>query len=353
MDDGKLVLVSGASGYVASHCIKLLLEKGYRVRGTVRSLKNAEKVNPIRKLDPSGAQLELVEADLMQDETWPRAVKDCTYVLHVASPIGQGASQAFIDAAVRGATSVLRACGNEPSVKKVVQTSSTMAICDGNNPPKSKYDETDWTPIELQNSGWYTQSKVLAERAAWELWKSGELKNKFDFTVINPGFIVGPPLTDSTGSSMTLAIHIMTKPVIPVLNPNSIDVRDVAEAHIRAMERPETNGHRIIVADGAPITLKEYGLQLKKVFGPLGYCPATTVLPQFVIWIASFFVGDAGQLMKMQFDKRVDNTKMQELLGMNSWRNPLDGMVDMVDELIERGLIKKTEKWEQTRRRNK
>ncbi|CAJ0929546.1 unnamed protein product, partial [Mesorhabditis belari] len=343
MMEEKLVLVSGASGYLASWCIKLLLERGYRVRGTVRSLKNPQKVDPVRKLEPTGKRLELVEADLMKDDTWPKAVKGCDYVLHVASPLVVGGSQKTVDTAIQGATSVLKACGDELSVKKVVLTSSSLAICDGHNPPKEYYDENDWTYIE--ESTWYTKSKKLAEEAAWKLYKSGELKNKFDFTVINPGFIVGPPLVDDIGTSVQLAIQLMTMPMLPKMAFNSIDIRDVAEAHIRALERPETNNHRIAVTEEDPVSMKDFGIRLKKVFGPLGYSPTTGTLPQFVVKIGSFFSADMIDVLKMQCYIRFNNTKMRELLGMSP-RSTLDGMVDMIDELINRGHIKKTARWE-------
>uniref|UniRef100_A0A0K0DF20 Epimerase domain-containing protein n=1 Tax=Angiostrongylus cantonensis TaxID=6313 RepID=A0A0K0DF20_ANGCA len=122
-----LVLVTGASGYIASHCVRLLLNYDYRVRGTVRSLKNEKKVTPIRRLQQDG-RLELVEADLMNGECWKSAVSGCKYILHVASPFMIVPDASCVDIAVTGTLNVLRAASKEYSVKKVVLTSSCTAV---------------------------------------------------------------------------------------------------------------------------------------------------------------------------------------------------------------------------------
>jgi nucleoside-diphosphate-sugar epimerase len=164
----KLVLVSGASGFLASHIIKLLQEEGYRVRGTVRSLKDEKKVAPLRKLANNPKhELELIEADLNDESSWLDAVKDCNYVMHTASPVPKyvpSDENEVIKPAVNGTLFVLKACVQEGNkVERIVLTSSVSAISGDECTTDKLYSEKDFSVIEKSQP--YTKSKILAEKA--------------------------------------------------------------------------------------------------------------------------------------------------------------------------------------------
>ena len=194
-DENDLVLVTGASGYVAIHIVKQLLELNYRVRCTVRSLKDEKKVAAIRDLDKNSKhKLELVEANLLDEKSWINAVKNCTYVLQTASPFPADRPKnenELITPAVNGTLFVFRACVQEESlVKRVVLTSSVAAIAPEAFENGRKYTEDDWPNTNSLSP--YPKSKTLAEKAAWDFCeerkKSGQ--SCFELAVINPGFIL-------------------------------------------------------------------------------------------------------------------------------------------------------------------
>uniref|UniRef100_A0A914D2X2 NAD-dependent epimerase/dehydratase domain-containing protein n=1 Tax=Acrobeloides nanus TaxID=290746 RepID=A0A914D2X2_9BILA len=238
------VLVTGASGYLATHCVQQLLSGGYAVRGTVRSLKNPDKIQPLRSLNFAKERLELVEADLEKADTWPRVVESCDYVLHVASPFPPVGDENTIRTALDGTLNVLKACAKCHSVKKVVLTSSIAAIMYGNDNHGKTVTEKDWSNIDGKNINTYQKSKTIAETAAWDFVKTiPDGDNKFKLTCLNPGFIVGPSLTEVEGTSVTIIKRIMNRemPGLPMLNFHMVDVRDCAKAHILAMENPKSD----------------------------------------------------------------------------------------------------------------
>nr|XP_006823935.1 PREDICTED: bifunctional dihydroflavonol 4-reductase/flavanone 4-reductase-like [Saccoglossus kowalevskii] len=169
--DVQLVLVTGASGYIASHVVQQLLKNGYRVRGTVRSKKNATKVQHLLNLCPDAQhELELVEADLLDVESWKPAVDGCSHVIHVASPFPSEAPKhedEIIKPALEGTLNVLKACQNAGTVKRVVVTSSIAAVSGGfTGESNVVFSEKDWPNVDT--IGTYEKSKTLAEKAAWD-----------------------------------------------------------------------------------------------------------------------------------------------------------------------------------------
>lgn len=196
-----LVLVSGASGFVASHCVLQLLSAGYTVRGTVRSLKNEAKVAFLRGLPHAQQRLQLVEADLEDEKSWIPAVAGCKYVLHVASPFPMENPQHeddLIRPAVKGTLSVLQAAAESGCVARVVLTSSVVAINsmagDAHATSKEKgtahvFTEDDWTDVSKAPP--YAKSKVLAEAAAWKVSSRFSLRSLvFSLFWLFAGFIV-------------------------------------------------------------------------------------------------------------------------------------------------------------------
>lgn len=186
-----LILVTGASGYIATHIVKQLLENDFRVRGTVRSLEDQKKVLPLKTLVTKPKyELELCEADLLNDDCWLSVIKDCTYVLHTASPFPNKTPRdenEIINPAVNGTLSVLKACIQPGSkVKKVVLTSSVAAVAGDNFKHLYTYTENDWPDLENQQA--YTKSKIMSEKAAWNFMK--ENNPKFALVTINPGYVM-------------------------------------------------------------------------------------------------------------------------------------------------------------------
>ena len=189
MSQDNLVLVTGASGYVACHVVQQLQRAGYRVRGTVRSLKNDKKCQPIRELCPDAKHpVEFVEADLLQPETWPAAVAGCSYVIHTASPfpfMPPKNPDDVIKPAVDGTLNVLRAVKGAGCAKRVVLTSSNAAVCGDVAREGKTYDETDWTDVNEWTSA-YAKSKTLAEKAAWEFVDALSGDDRLELAVMNP-----------------------------------------------------------------------------------------------------------------------------------------------------------------------
>ncbi|KAJ1543358.1 hypothetical protein HK096_008551 [Nowakowskiella sp. JEL0078] len=256
-----IVLVTGITGFVGSHVANQLLSAGYRVRGTLRSLKKKDEV--FNKIVPSGASnlLELREIDLLDSaEKWEEVVRGCEYIQHIASPFPLKKPKHeddLIKPAVEGTQAVLRAALKVGGVKRVVLTSSIAAMVSGRQSEYDTvasdgtvlkkghiFDESDWTDIAKADA--YSKSKTLAEKSAWEFVKTNG--NPFELAVINPGFISGPYLLPYFASSAEVVKAIMTNeyPVVP--DPFYLvycDVRDVALAHIRAMEIKEAAGNRL------------------------------------------------------------------------------------------------------------
>ncbi|CAJ0585113.1 unnamed protein product, partial [Mesorhabditis spiculigera] len=341
MTTGKLVLVTGASGYLGAHCIKRLLEQGYQVRGTVRNVNNATKVDPIKILDPNGKQLTLVEADLGESAGWSSAVSGCDYVLHVASPCGFFTTDEVIQTAIDGTRNVLEACANEPSIKKVVLTSSMLAIFEGH--PSGKLTNKDWSILD--NAAPYPKSKTLAEQWAWEFVKEGGRKNNFILTVINPGLIFGPPLTPEKSSSAEIVSRMMGMPALPHVNFTIVDVRDVATAKVAALSAPETDGQRVICTNAEPAPMVELSKALREEFGSQGYCPPTRNIPDWLVRFGSNFSQQMAEIAsRLGVVHTFDNSMLIKLLGRAPIR-PEDSIVEMTYELIERGHIKKTTKY--------
>uniref|UniRef100_A0A7E4VXF1 Epimerase domain-containing protein n=1 Tax=Panagrellus redivivus TaxID=6233 RepID=A0A7E4VXF1_PANRE len=339
-----LVLVTGSSGYLATHCVQQLLWAGYRVRGTVRSLKNEKKVAPLRALEHADERLELVVADLEQAEPWPAAVKGCDYVLHTASPFPIIADEGIVELAVNGTLFVLRACAKEPSVKKVVLTSSCAAINEGHDDEDRVFTEADYTVEDSPKVPPYSRSKAAAERAAWEFQRSiPDSDNKFALTTINPTLITGPLLMDTQGTSITIVRRFLNNemPGTPALNLGIVDVRDVAKAHILAMTNPRTDGERILVTATPSLWFKDIAKILAAEFRSQGYWLPSLQVPYPILVLYSFFDSEAKSiLMRVGRKVRFDNSKAKELLGMQ-FKDPAKSIVEMAYSMIERGILPK------------
>lgn len=244
------VLVTGASGFIGLHCIQQLLSKGYQVNGTLRSLDREDEIRSgLLEAGTHHDDLNLYALDLNSDDGWDDAITGCDYVLHVASPISLNDHNEdyFVKPAVAGVNRALK-FAKKHSIKKVVLTSSVAAIFDTIE-KKNHFDESDWSDPNNPAISHYSKSKTLAEMAAWEYVKNEG--NPFDLTVINPALVTGPTLTGDLGES-NKAVQMVAAGKMPVAVPlmfGYVDVRDVASAHILAMENPAANGERFALAE--------------------------------------------------------------------------------------------------------
>jgi nucleoside-diphosphate-sugar epimerase len=335
--------VTGASGFIAGHCVLSLLEEGYPVRGTVRSLRDEAKLRHLRGLTgKDGARLELVEAELTRDAGWAEAVAGCRYVLHVASPFPASLPNdeaELIAPAVEGTRRVLAACAaTGGGVARVVLTSSLAAIAYGHETHGERVlTEEVWSDPDRCEP--YQKSKTLAERAAWDFVAALPATQRFELAVINPGFVLGPLLSDVGGTSAELIKRLLNRgmPACPRVGFAVVDVRDVARAHVLAMETPAAAGNRYIAA-GDHMWMEEMAQILAGEFNRYGYRVPTGRLPYWVLWLVARF-DKTIRLTLASVGKRelVSHDKACRELGWST-RAPEETLIDMGYSAIELGL---------------
>ncbi|GMS80983.1 hypothetical protein PENTCL1PPCAC_3158 [Pristionchus entomophagus] len=353
-----LVFVTGASGFVALHCVKRLLEGPYRVRGTVRTKNDKKTIAPLLRLPHAISKLEIVEADLMgSPEHWVLVMSGCTFVLHVASPVIIRATEEIVATAVNGTLNVLAAANACPEVKHVVVTSSCAAINDGHENPPPIFDESFWTDVESKNTEWYGRSKTLAERAAWQYWHSLPEPTRFSLTVLCPTVVFGPVLSDRSHASASALARMMkrsTSLAQPKVSIGVVDVRDVAEAHVRVLERPETDGERILITATPSAWFADIARWLKKEFSPYGYRISTLKCPDWIlkVYAASGVDPESKTILGRLGEPtiRFDNSKSIRLLDMQ-YRRVDKAVADMMHSMIEMGIVKATNKYQKRNRK--
>lgn len=254
------VLVTGGTGFLGSHCILQLLRDGHEVRTTVRDLSRAQRARSTLEANGAAkdAPLSFLAADLLSDNGWMEAVSGCDAVLHVASPFPatqpDNADEVIIPAR-NGTVRVLRAALNA-GVGRVVLTSSFAAVGYGRQHPGRDFDERDWTEEDAPNAP-YIRSKVVAERAAWDfVAREG---NGLALSVVNPTGIFGPALGPDYSASIGMVKAILEGqvPGPPDMAFGVVDVRDVADLHLRAMSSPAAEGERFIAVAGPALSLRD------------------------------------------------------------------------------------------------
>ena len=334
------VLVTGGTGFIGLHCLQQLLDKGYKVRTTIRSESRKQEVLEAMKKHSSNCEnLEFYIADLLKDDGWKEAVEGSKYVLHVASPFFLGEPEnedVFIKPAVEGTLRVLKACA-DADVQKVVLTSSFAAVGYGHPREKEVYTEEDWSSVDGEISA-YAKSKTLAEKAAWEFVENLEESKKFDLTVINPVAVTGPMLTSDIGSSNDFLLKLISgsMPACPKIHMGYIDVRDVAKAHIFSMTEEKTNGERIIVSEN-----EMFFAEVGKTLNEAGFKKSPTKeLPNFLVKIMSFFVGELKTLISALNRKGdIDKTKAERFFNWE-YISTEQSVTETAKQLQEMGLTK-------------
>jgi dihydroflavonol-4-reductase len=309
------VLLTGVSGFIAKHVALRLLNAGFDVRGTVRRLDRGDEVRAALAphLSDGAGRLTFVQADLESDSGWAEAMTGISAVVHTASPfpIAQPKDpQDLIRPAVEGTRRVLEAAA-KAGIKRVVLTSSTVAVLNETKPDVLQ-DESDWCDVTLPSTTAYAMSKTLAERAAWDLAKAKALK----LTTINPGLVLGPPLDEHYGSSLGLVERLLKgkDPMLPSFGFPTVDVRDVAEMHLRALQQPDTAGKRYLAAAGT-LAMVEMGRILKETYPTRRI--ATREAPAFLIRFLSLFDPQIRAVLpKIGHLERVSNARAVNEMGV-------------------------------------
>jgi dihydroflavonol-4-reductase len=342
------VLVTGATGFIAQHCMMQLLEAGFLVRGTARAPDRRAEVVAVlsphlsdvarRGLD----SLDVMAADLTSDEGWRSALEGCRYVLHVASPLPRGAvkdEDELIVPARDGALRVLRAA-KDAGVERVVLTSSLSAIVYGNDRSRA-FTESDWSNLDGTRIGAYDKSKTIAERAAWAYMTSIQGSSSMQLAVINPGLVLGPLLSSDWGTSGEMVKRILDHkvPAIPNISFATVDVRDVASAHLAAMVSPDAAGQRFICAE-ATHSMMELAQILKARYGERGFNVPTRRLPSIILRAMAIVDGTVRlALNDLDNPAHVDNTKIRTVLAWQP-RDLPEMTSSMADSMIEYGVVR-------------
>ena len=336
------VLVTGGSGFIGSHTILQLLTAGHQVRTTVRNLKREGDVRAL--LQEGGAEpgdrLSFVAADLEYDAGWPEAAVACDYVLHVASPFPATVPKhedELIVPAREGALRVLRA-SRDAGVKRVVLTSSFAAIGYGHEPQTTPFDETDWTNIQADTAA-YVKSKALAERAAWNfIAKEG---GGLELSVVNPVAVFGPVLGPDFSPSVLLLRRLMdgSVPACPRLYFGVVDVRDVADLHIRAMTHPAAKRGRFLAVAGDCMSILDIARVLRRRMGASARKVPRLQLPDWLARIAAIRNSAMKQILpEIGKLKNATNEKAKRLLGWKPRSNE-ESIVAAAESLVRLGLL--------------
>ncbi len=344
IDTSAPVLVTGATGFLAGWVVKQLVDAGVTVHATVRNPKDNAKCGHLKTLSNIGkGKIVLFKADLLDDGSFAEAMKDCRVVIHVASPFITNYNDAqndLLEPAIRGTQNVLNTACSMPSVERVVLTSSCAAICgdsiDCQDAPNGILTEDVWNTTSSETHQPYSFSKVSAEKAAWDI---ADAQDKWRLVVINPGFIIGPTLSGQSTSATHDLIGGMgdgrMKSGVPAIQIGTVDVRDVADAHIRGAFLDEASGRHIVFKD--VVSFLDLALMLSDKFDA-GYSLPKKELPKWLVWLI-------GPLVDKTFSRKMisrnfghpwhaDNSKSVSALGL-SYTSLKSSMEEMFQQMID------------------
>ena len=342
----KPVLVTGATGYLASWIVKGLLEKGITVHAAIRGVEDRLKRKHLDDIAAAvNGRIKYFETDLLIPGSYGSAMEGCDLVFHTASPFfldSKDAQKELIDPAFKGTRNVLDSVNKTPSVKRVVLTSSVAAIygdtIDSKNVPDGIFDESVWntssTPIQSE----YSYSKTVAEKEAWKI--CGE-QNRWDLIVINPSLVLGPALNPhSEFESKKFMLQMGNgdlKSGVPDIKLGIVDVRNVGEAHLNAGYNPDANGRYIISSDSMDfLTIGKY---LLEKFGNKYPIP-TRVAPKFLVWLIAPMIGIKRNFVSRNVGYAVhfNNTKSKKELAID-YISVKDTVIDFFQQFIDEKLI--------------
>ena len=330
-----LVLVTGGSGYIAGWCIAELLRRGYEVRTTVRDPGREQAVaDAVSSVVGRAGRLSFAVADLTADDGWDAALKGVDYVLHVASPLGGGTADAMIAAARDGTLRVLRAAV-AARAKRVVMTSAANAASPSSYATEGVTGETLWTDPDDPSLIPYRRSKTLAERAAWDF-----MSGSAELVTVLPGAVFGPILTTGTIGSVGIVARMLSGKMrgIPRIGLEIVDVRDLADVHIRAMTSPDAAGQRFL-ATGEFIPM-ETARVLREGLGADGRSVPTRQVPDAVVRFAARFLDRSLREITPALGRRNRHTneKARRVLGWAP-RPARETVLDCARSLIAHGVV--------------
>ncbi len=342
------VMVTGGSGYIASWIVYELLLRGVEVAATVRSTKDADKIAHLEEMQAQFPhQLELFEADLGKVGSFDRAAVGCYALFHCASPFIinniQNPEEQLLKPAREGTLNVLQAASRSQSIKKVVLTSSVAAVHSDNrdwmDTENGVLDENSWNTGSDANYQPYSYSKTIAEHAAWEYAKQ---QDQWTMVAVNPSFVIGPSRSNRMdGTSMSTIASFFAgqfKIGIPDLHFGMVDVRDVARAHILALENPKADGRFILMSEQR--SFFEVGEILNREFG--GRLPVKlSRLPKALFYLIGPFLGFSWRYTRNNYGipVKLDTARSREILGLE-YRSVRDSVIDHARQLIEDGLVR-------------
>ena len=317
------VFLTGASGFIAKHIVLGLLNAGYAVRGSVRSLKRADEVRDAVRphLDDAGnldERLTFTALDLGKDDGWEGAMDGCSALLHTASPfpiVQPKTDEEIIRPAVDGTVRALREA-KRAGIDRVVLTSSAVAVMYGDLPAgRSVYDERDWSEDFHPTQNAYGRSKTHAERAAWDFIKNEAPDMKL--TTINPVLVTGPSLDEHIGTSLEVVERVLksSDPMLPRFGIPLVDVRDVAAMHVKALSTPESEGQRVLAAEGC-LWMAEMARAMQARYPDRKIKSA--VAPDFMLRVLSLFDPSIKTILpQLGIVKKVSNERARSVLGID------------------------------------
>lgn len=333
------VLVTGGSGYIAGFTIRQLVAEGWTVHTTIRSLDREQQVRDI--LDVDNAKLRFFAADLMNDAGWAEAMAGCTHVAHLASPLPSASPRDENDLIVPARDGALRALrfAKQAGVERVVMTSSMAAIAYGVDRGEYTFSEKDWTNLEHPDVYPYVKSKTIAERAARD-WMDAN-GGAMEFCTINPSMVLGPILSPDFSTSLEAVKKMMdgSFPGAPDLGFCVVDVRDVADLHVRALTAPDMDGERFFAA-GKFFKLHDIAMLLKERLGDEAKKVPSRKLPNWLMKLVSIWDPVARQV-KSELGKvrHADASHAKEKLGWQT-RDEEQTIIDTARSLIDNGVVK-------------
>lgn len=344
MSNPKTVLLTGITGYIAKHIALLLLNNGYFVVGSVRNLSRGDEVRHavtphLKDQTDLDQRLRFVTLDLNHDDGWTDAMEGVDILMHTASPFPMELPRDendLIRPAVVGVLRALRAASSA-GVSRVVLTSSAVAIMEAKLPAgRTTYDERDWSDVTRIDSSAYTKSKTLAERAAWDF--ANDKTNQIQLTTVNPVVVIGRPLDAHFGTSVAIIQRLLRArdPMLPRFGFPMVDVRDVAEAHLRVLSCPASIANRVIATSGF-IWFSEAAEYLKQEFPDRRI--VTRKAPDFIVRILAIFDRSIRQILPILGTRiEISNKRATEMLGM-SFMPVRDSLKDTASYLIDNDLI--------------
>ena len=334
------LLVTGASGFIGTHCILELLSHGYRVRGALRDLQRAEQIRAVlRKHAERADDIEFVRAELTDPSCWEEALQGCDGVLHLASPVPvvqPKDADTIIRPAREGVLNVLKAA-KIGHVKRVVLTSSVAAVWGQGRHGPRVYTASDWTDPHDTDQSPYSLSKTIAEKAAWECV---DAQGGPELAVINPSFVFGPALEPDYGSSLEILLRLLKGkfPLLPKLGFEMVDVRDVALLHRLAYECPQAAGKRFLCSSGFR-WLKEIALVLKEGFPEYRKKISVRSMPNLLFRVLAQFDDSMARFAPdLDIKKEMETSAARKVLGWQP-RPPEEAIISGARSLIELGAV--------------